>query len=243
MRLENKVAIVTGSSSGIGRGIAEMFLKEGARVVFSDLREMADLPPSENAAFCPADVSVSADVDRLIAFAVERFGRLDILVNNAGIGPTAALTATTDEMWNRVLAVDLNGSFYGLRAAAHAMQEQKIAGSIINMSSIMGLVGFRTASAYCAAKGAINQLTREAALELAAHSIRVNAIAPGVVETPLTEKSLADPEARAYILGSTPLGRLGEVEDIAYAAVYLASEESKFVTGSVLYVDGGWTAQ
>ncbi|MDD3006889.1 MAG: SDR family NAD(P)-dependent oxidoreductase [Candidatus Pacebacteria bacterium] len=243
MRLENKVAVVTGSASGIGKAIAEMFITEGAKVVYSDISEIPGFVESENAAFCRTDVSDSTEADALIAFAVEKFGKLDILVNNAGIGPTAELTATSDEMWNKVLAVDLNGTFYCLRSAAKYMKDNRINGSIINMASIMGLVGFRMASAYCAAKGAVNQLTKVSSLELAPDGIRVNSIAPGVIETAMTKDSLENPDARAYILGSTPLGKLGEPNDIAYAAVYLASNESKFVTGSVLYVDGGWTAQ
>ncbi|MDD3190438.1 MAG: SDR family oxidoreductase [Candidatus Pacebacteria bacterium] len=243
MRLKNKVAVVTGAASGIGKAIAEMFLREGAKVIFSDINKPENFEQSENSAFFKTDVSKSEEVDALVAFAVKKFGTLDIMVNNAGIGPTAEITATDDEMWNKVISVDLTGTFYCLRAGAKYMKDTGISGSIINMSSIMGLVGFRTASAYCSAKGGVNQLTREAALELAANGIRVNAIAPGVIETAMTKKSLEDPDVRAFILGFTPLGKLGEADDIAYAAVYLASEESKFVTGSILYVDGGWTSQ
>jgi len=243
MRLENKVAIVTGASSGLGEAIAKMFLSEGAKVVFSDInpQENAELP--ENAAFFKTDVSKSEEVKGLIDFAVKKFGRLDIMVNNAGIGLTAEIADMSDELWSKVLSVNLNGVFFGTREAAKYMKSEKIEGSIINMASILGAVGFPTAGAYCAAKGGVNQLTKTAALELAKNQIRVNAIAPAFIKTKMTQGMQDDEKTNALLVGATPLGRLGEPEDIAYAAVYLASDESKFATGSTLYVDGGWTAQ
>ena len=243
MRLANKVAIVTGASSGLGLAIAEMFIKEGAKVVFSDINEIADWQDSEDAAFLKADVSKSKDVDRLVSFAVERFGRLDIMVNNAGIGATSPIAEMTDELWDKVISINLSGVFYGIRAASKYMKANDIKGSIINMASILGAVGFRTAGAYCAAKGGVNQLTRTSALELAPDSIRVNSIAPGFIKTQMTKGIQDDQAANAGISGATPLGYMGQPDDIAYAAVYLASDESKYVTGSILYVDGGWTAQ
>lgn len=243
MRLENKVAIVTGASSGIGKAIAEMYLAEGAKVVFSDLSQQKGVKLPENAAFCKADVSKVPDIKNLIDFTVKKFGRLDIMVNNAGIGLTGEVTAMTDKLWDKVIAVNLSGVFYGTRAAAKYMKAKKIQGSIINMSSILGNVGFRTAGAYCAAKGGVNQLTRTSALELAPYAIRVNSIAPGFISTNMTKGIEEDEASNNFITSSTPLGHMGEPADIAYASVYFASEESKFVTGSVLYVDGGWTAQ
>ena len=242
MRLKNKVAIVTGASSGIGKAIAEMFVKNRASVIFSDVNVYPGKLP-ENSFFFKTDVSKVDDVKGLIDFAIEKFGRIDIMVNNAGIGPTGDITDMSDDVWNKVIAINLSGVFYGLRAAAHYMKENKIKGSIINMASILGQVGFRSASAYCAAKGGVNQLTRTAALELAPFGIRVNSVAPGFIKTEMTRGIQSNKEADSFIASSTPLGYMGEPEDIAYAVTYLASEESKYVTGSVLYVDGGWTAQ
>jgi NAD(P)-dependent dehydrogenase (short-subunit alcohol dehydrogenase family) len=242
MRLQNKIAIVTGASSGIGKAIAEMFVKEGAKVVFSDINAYSGKLPV-GAIFQKADTSKDKDVKKLVDLAVKKFGGLDIIVNNAGIGLTGEVVGMTDKVWDKVIAVNLSGVFYGVRAAATYMKGKKVKGSIINMASILGQVGFRTAGAYSATKGGVNQLTRTASLELASSGIRVNSIAPGFIETGMTKGIKNDKTANAGINAATPLGHMGEPNDIAYAAVYLASEESKFVTGSVLYVDGGWTAQ
>lgn len=242
MRLQGKIAIVTGASSGLGKAIAEMFVKEGAKVVFSDI----NLYPenlSENGRFFKADTSKKEDVNALVNYAIKEFGGLDIIVNNAGIGLTGELASLSDESWDKVIAVNLSGVFYGLRAAAAYMKEHKVKGSIINMASILGQVGFRTAGAYCASKGGVNQLSRTAALELAPYGIRVNSIAPGFIKTSMTKGIQDNAEANAGLVAAVPLGYMGDPEDIAYAAVYLASDESKYATGSVLYVDGGWMAQ
>ncbi|MFA6252210.1 MAG: SDR family NAD(P)-dependent oxidoreductase [Candidatus Paceibacterota bacterium] len=242
MRLQNKVAIVTGASSGIGKAIAEMFVKEGARVVFSDINPyIGEL--KEGAIFKKADTSKDKEVRKLVDLAVSKFGRLDIMVNNAGIGLVGEVSSMDDDVWNKVIAVNLNGVFYGVRSASAYMKEKKIRGSIINMASILGQVGFRGAGAYCSSKGGVNQLTKAASLELAPYGIRVNSIAPGFIETAMTKGIKQDKKANAAITAATPLGHMGEPNDIAYAATYLASDEAKFVTGSVLYVDGGWTAQ
>lgn len=244
MRLQDKVAIVTGAASGLGKAIGEMYMREGAKVVFSDIhtpQNSVELGP--NGYFQAADVSKRDDVEALIACAMEHFGGLDIMVNNAGVGLTGEVTTMSDDIWDKVLAVNLTGVFYGTRAAAASMQERGVRGSIINMTSILGAVGFETAGAYCASKGGVNQLTRTAALEFAKSGVRANAIAPGFIKTNMTQDIQDDAAANAAVVGATPLGHMGEPDDIAYAAVYLGSDESKFVTGSVLYVDGGWTAQ
>jgi len=242
MRLQEKVAIVTGASSGIGQAIAEMFIKEGAKVIFSDINPYPGTLP-ENGRFLKADTSNKKEVEALISYAVSQFGRLDIIVNNAGIGLTAEVATMSDEIWDKVIAVNLSGVFYGIRAAASYMKANKVKGSIINIASILGQVGFKTAGAYCASKGGVNQLSRTAALELAPSGIRVNSIAPGFIKTAMTKGIQDNVATNASLVGAIPLGYMGDPEDIAYAAVYLASEESKYVTGSVLYADGGWTAQ
>lgn len=242
MRLENKVAVVTGASSGIGKAIANMFVREGAKVIFSDVNQYPDQLP-EGALFIKADVSQDSEVRNLVNTAVKEFGGLDIMVNNAGTGLTGEITGLSDEIWNKVISINLNGVFFGVRAATEYMKKEGVKGSIINMSSILGQVGFRIAGAYCASKGGVNQLTRTASLELAPFGIRVNSIAPGFIETEMTKGIKNNEQAHAAVLASTPLGHMGEPNDIAYAALYLASDESKFVTGSILYVDGGWMAQ
>lgn len=241
MRLENKVAVVTGSMSGIGKKIGERFLEEGAKVVFSDIYENGSVTEyGENAKYIKCDVSNSKEVDNLVKEAVNLFGKIDIMVNNAGVGDAQGITDVTDENWNRVIGINLSGVMYGIRAAA---REMKDGGVIINMSSILGKVGFPGSVSYCAAKGGVVQLTHAGAIDLAKSKIRVNAIAPGFIETNMTEESLETDEFRNLIESSTPLGYVGETIDIANAAVYLASDESKYVTGEVLYVDGGWTAR
>lgn len=245
MRLENKVAIVTGSASGIGFAIAEKFINEGANVVFSDVNDNNSVISKfgEKALFVKCDVSKSEEVENLINKTIEHFGKLDIMVNNAGISGLGGIIDVTDESWNKTISINLSGTMFGMRAAAKIMNVKNIKGSIINLSSILGKVGFNGAIAYCAAKGGVVQLTHAGALDLAQHHIRVNAIAPGFIETNMTKDILAQKEFNNLITSSTPLGYVGKTEDIANAAVYLASDESSYVTGSVIYVDGGWTAK
>ena len=243
MRLENKVAVVTGAASGIGLAIANLFVAEGAKVVYSDVNNPnLKLDPAK-ALFVKCDVSSSKEVEALVKAAVEKFGRLDIMVNNAGIASNGSILETKDEVWEKTLAVDLTGVFYGTRAASRAMRERKIPGAIINISSIAGLVGFANSAAYCAAKGGVIQLTRAATLDLAPYNIRINAIAPGVIDTNMTKDYLADPNFKKMVADNTPLGHVGEPNDIAQAALYLASDGAKYVTGTIIYVDGGWTAR
>lgn len=245
MRLKNKIAIVTGAASGIGKAIAEKFVSEGAKVVFSDINGDKSLVAKfgSKAMFMKCNVANSEEVNSLIAATVAKFGGLDIIINNAGIGGTGGVLEVTDENWNQTLAINLSGAMYGTRAAAKIMKKQGRGGVIINMSSILGKVGFRDSIAYCASKGGVVQLTRASALDLAPFNIRVNAIAPGFITTAMTKNALGAKRFNKMIISSTPLGRVGEVEDIAAATVYLASDEAKYVTGEVLYIDGGWTAK
>ncbi|MFA6391314.1 MAG: SDR family NAD(P)-dependent oxidoreductase [Patescibacteria group bacterium] len=245
MRLENKVAIVTGSASGIGKAIAEQFIKEGAKVVFSDINgdDSISAEFGDKAIFVKCDVSKSQDVKNLVEKTLAHFGQLDVMVNNAGIGGLGGIIDITDESWEKTIGINLSGTMFGMRAAAGVMKDKGIKGSIINLSSILGKVGFSGAIAYCASKGGVVQLTHAGALDLAPDQIRVNAIAPGFIETNMTKDVLEMKEFNDLVISSTPLGYVGKTEDIANAAVYLASDESGYVTGTVIYVDGGWTAK
>ena len=243
MKLENKVAVVTGASSGLGLAIANLFVAEGAKVIYADLNE-GDLKLDEaNAVFVKCDVSNSLEVDATVKAAVDKFGHLDIMVNNAGIGSLGGIMDITDEFWDKIMGINLSGVLYGARAAARAMKATKTKGVIINMSSILGTVGLPGAVAYCATKGGVVQLTHAGALDLAADGIRMNAIAPGFIATNMTKGPLEDKNFKTMVEMNTPLGHVGEPNDIAKAALYLASDDAKYVTGTILHVDGGWTAR
>ena len=246
MKLQNKIAIVTGASSGIGLAIAKLYLEEGATVVFSDINEAGAQVTEglgEKASFIKCDVSKSEEVNQLVGTVVEKYGKLDIMVNNAGIGALGGALDCTDDAWAKVIAVNLSGVFYGVRAAANAMKATNTKGSIINMTSILGIVGLAGTVAYSSAKGGVSNMTRASALDLASLGIRVNAIAPGFIKTNMTKDVLQDEAFNAMVKANTPLGYAGEPEDIAYAALYLASDEAKYVTGIILSVDGGWTCR
>ena len=246
MKLQNKIAIVTGASSGIGLAIAKLYLQEGATVIFSDINESGAQVTEglgEKASFIKCDVSKVEEVTQLVGTDVEKYGKLDIMVNNAGIGVLGSALDCTDADWAKVIAVNLSGVFYGVRAAANAMKATNIKGSIINMTSILGIVGLAGTVAYSSAKGGVSNMTRASALDLASLGIRVNAIAPGFIKTNMTKDVLQDEGFKAMVKANTPLGYAGEPEDIAYAALYLASDEAKYVTGIILPVDGGWTCR
>lgn len=246
-RLDTKVAIVTGAGSGIGRATAVRFAAEGATVVIADVTGAEQETASaigEGAIAIHTDVSNAAEVKAMVETARERFGRLDIIFNNAGIeglqGPTAECT---EENFDRVIAVNLRGVFLGMKYAIPLMLEGG-GGSIINTASVAGLVGFPGIPAYCASKGGVIQLTKTAALEYATSGIRVNAICPGIIHTPMVDRLIGDrPRMEAALNASEPVGRMGSPEEIASAAVYLASDESAFVTGTTITVDGGYMAR
>jgi cyclopentanol dehydrogenase len=251
VRLGGKVALISGGARGMGAAEARLFAREGARVVVGDVLEVEGrsveaeiVAKSGQAAFVKLDVTSEADWQHAVATAESRFGRLDILVNNAGIGGvTSRVEDTTLEAWERVMAVNTTGVFLGTKAALPAMRRAG-GGSIINISSQLGLVGFDDSTPqYTASKGAVRVLTKTTALQYARERIRCNSVHPGPIVTPMTERRRADPATRERMLARIPLGRYGEAEEVAYAVLYLASDEASFVTGSELIIDGGWTAQ
>lgn len=250
MRLARKTALVTGAGSGIGRGIARRFADEGALLVLSDmveagLQETIALIHEEGGQALPVigDVAVRADAERMVEAAITQWGRIDIIVNNAGTSGSRQATlahVTTDEDWERVMAVNVSGTFRVSTTAIRYMLQQG-GGVIVNIASAAGLVPFPARAAYNASKGAVIAFTRALALDYAPDHIRANAICPGVVETNMTRWRLNNPELRQQILNATPWGRVAQPEEIASAAVYLASDEADYVTGHTLVIDGGWT--
>lgn len=246
-RLDGKVAVVTGSSRGIGRAIAIKFAREGASVVVNS-RKKADaekvvkeiMEEGGRAVAIEADVSKAKDVQKLVAAAVKSFGKLDIFVNNAGIISFSSFLELKEEDWDALMAVDLKGVYLCMQAAAKQMIKQGKGGKIINISSIAGFIGFPKLAHYCAAKAGVIELTKEAAIELAPYKINVNSIGPGAIKTDMTKGIESDPMQLKQILARIPLGRLGEPEDIANAAAFLASDEADYMTGEVVFVDGGW---
>jgi len=250
MRLADKVALISGGARGMGAVEAQLFAREGARVVIADLLESegrqveaAVRSAGGEAVFLRLDVTLEADWSNAVATALGRFGKLDVLVNNAGIGGGGRIEDTTLEAWNRVMAVNSTGVFLGTRAVIPAMRAAG-GGSIVNISSQLGLVGVDTSSPqYQASKGAVRLLTKATAIQYAKDRIRANSVHPGPIVTPMTEARRADPEYYRLAVSRIPLGRYGQPEEVAYGVLYLASDESSFVTGSELVIDGGWTAQ
>ncbi|MEX1254076.1 MAG: glucose 1-dehydrogenase [Dehalococcoidia bacterium] len=249
-KLDGKVAIVTGAASGIGRAASLLFGAEGAKVVAADWSESQGKEVTEaigkaggEAVFVKTDVSSPDDVQRMIDTAVERFGGLDVIFNNAGVeGETAPTADCTLDNWERVININLKGVFLGMKYAIPVLL-QRGGGSIINNASVAGLVGFQGIPAYAASKGGVVQLSKTAALEYGQQGIRVNAICPGVILTPMVERFTGGSEERtAQMVGMEPIGRMGKPEEVAQLALFLASDDSSFCTGAPFIVDGGFVA-
>ncbi len=242
MRLENKVAIITGAGSGIGKETALLFAKEGAKVVVADVNEKAgeetvvEIKKNGEGFFVKLDVSNREQAKQMVKTTLEKYGRIDVLINNAGIVQDAFLSKMTEEQWDRVINVDLKGVFNCTQAVVEVMINQGN-GVIINTSSIVGLEGNVGQVNYAAAKAGLIGMTKTLAKELGKKGIRVNAVAPGFIATPMT--SNVPEKILEMMKEKTPLRRLGEAKDVAYAYLYLASDEADFVNGAVLCVDGG----
>jgi cyclopentanol dehydrogenase len=249
MRLDNKIAIITGAAGGIGSAISSRFAREGAIVYLCDLKntsgkelEKRILLTGGKAIFFPMDVTLESDWERLISQVIESYQKLDILINNAGINIRKPIEEMEVEEWDTMMRVNVRSVFLGIKHTLPLMRGQK-SGSIINMSSICGLVGHKyTPEAYTASKGAVTLLTKSTAVRYAKDGVRVNSLHPSTVRTALVNKMLSDPERRKERLEEIPLGRLATVDDVVNAALFLACDESSFLTGVSLPVDGGLTA-
>jgi NAD(P)-dependent dehydrogenase (short-subunit alcohol dehydrogenase family) len=250
MRLEGKIALISGGARGMGGVEARLFAKEGAKVIIGDVLEdegrklEAEINATGGEAlFVHLDVTREADWQKVVEAIVKRFGKLDVLVNNAGISGHGRVEDTAVEAWDRVMDVNAKGVFLGTKIAIPAMRRAG-GGSIINISSQLGLVGTDHSSPqYQASKGAVRLLTKATAIQYANEGIRANSVHPGPIVTPMTEAGRADPERYKIMLSRIPLGCYGQPEDVGYGVLYLASDESRWVTGSELVIDGGWTAQ
>jgi NAD(P)-dependent dehydrogenase (short-subunit alcohol dehydrogenase family) len=253
-RLKGKVAILTGATGGIGKAIATLFAAESAKVVLTARRSPAGEKLAEGireqggeAIFVKHDVTSERDWQEVTEQTLKKFGRLDILVNNAGIMLSKKIEETTLKEWREVITVNLDGVFLGTKYAIGAMRKTS-GGSIVNMSSVLGLVGyFDLTATYSASKGGIRAFTKAAAVECSKggldYNIRVNSVHPGVVVTPMAEPVLTNEDLKKEMEGGHPMGRLADPMEIAYGVLYLASDESSFVTGIELVIDGGWTAR
>jgi meso-butanediol dehydrogenase/(S,S)-butanediol dehydrogenase/diacetyl reductase len=253
MKLKNKISIVTGGGSGIGRETCQLFAQEGACVIVAD-RDMSSakrvaediLKAGGKAEAFAVDVTKSDDIKSMIDHAVSGHGRLDILVNNAGYGIAGTVVDTSEEDWNALMAVNVNGVYLGCKYAIPVMEKQG-GGVIVNTASTVARVGITNRAAYVASKGAVGALTRAMALDHVGSNIRINAVGPGTIESPYFDEIFAraaDPEAlRKSLESRQPMNRLGKPLEIAKAILFLASDDSSFCTGTTLFADGGWTAR
>jgi NAD(P)-dependent dehydrogenase (short-subunit alcohol dehydrogenase family) len=251
VRLDGKVALITGAGSGMGRAAAELFAREGARVVISDLVDDAGAGAVDairaaggDATYVRADVSRWDDCVAMVKVATDTYGALHVLYNNAGIFPAddGGVLDTPEPTWEKVMDVNLKGVWMGCKAGIPALLASG-GGAIVNVASFVALMGAATAQiAYTASKGGVLAMTRELAVEYARRGIRANALCPGPIQTPLLEQLLSDPERRARRMVHIPMGRLGRAEELAKAALFLASDDASFMTGAALVVDGGITA-
>jgi NAD(P)-dependent dehydrogenase (short-subunit alcohol dehydrogenase family) len=248
-RLENKVAIVTGAGMGIGQAVALALAREGAKVAVADINDQAGSTTVSQiqaaggeAFFQHADVGSTEDVRRLVEETVARFGRLDVLVNNAGVAVAGSVTEISEDDWNRLINIHLTGTWRGMKFAIPHMVRGG-GGSIVNMASVQAIMGIQGWSGYAAAKGGIVALTQQAAVDYGGRNIRVNAIAPGTIMTPMNEKIFEEAENPDELIGTWnswhALGRFGQPEEVADLVVFLASDESSFITGDVIKIDGG----
>jgi len=252
MRLQDKVALITGASTGIGKAIANRFAAEGAHVVVNYRpggQADTEAAQSEATSFGPTSIAISGDVskredvERMMQQIVDKFGRIDIAINNAGMEIKKPFLEVADEEWNKVIAVNLFGSFLVSQVAARQMVKQGQGGKLIFISSVHEDIPFPQYTAYCASKGGVRMMMRNLAMELASYKINVNNIAPGAIATPINQAVLDDPVASKNAVSEIPWGRFGKPEEVAAVAVFLASEEAEYVTGSTYYVDGGLTQQ
>ncbi len=252
MRLQHKVAVITGSATGIGLATAQAMAREGAAVVIdyiegeqdeADKRARQIEQSGGKAIAAQADVSKQEDVQALVDRAVAAFGRLDIMVNNAGIEQQHPFLEMPLDVWNKIIAVDLTGPWLGSQIAARQMVKQGDGGRIINISSVHEDMPMPTNAPYCAAKGGLRMLMRTIAVELAPHKITVNNIGPGAIDTPLDKPTKEDPAKMKKLLAEIPLDRMGQPEEVAELAIYLASDAAAYVTGSTYFIDGGMLRQ
>ncbi len=253
MRLAGKVSVITGAGSGIGRAAAVLFAREGAKLVAADVRRKAAEETAQmihdaggSAIAVEADVTDAGAVQRMFQETVQVYGRLDVLVNNAGYGFAATVEQTDEADWDRLMTVNLKGVFLGCKYGIPIMR-QGGGGAIVNTASTVAMVGIESRAAYCASKGGVAALTRAMALDHVRDNIRVNCVAPGTIETPYFTEIFAKSEdpatLRKTLEARQAMNRLGKPEEVAHAMLYLASDESSFVTGTMLVVDGGWTAR